>query len=145
MKKYFLIGGAVTFVVIFNLGYLFHELLMGQFFKDTIGAISREEYIIPVIALAFVLYTIIQAYFLHIFYTFARAEYQWSLTKTALIFGTLIGFFWDGLQGGMIEVATFKMPAVVFFVDSSYHTLEGTLTAWILSLFYRQFVTKLAK
>ena len=74
------------------------------------------------------------------FYTFARMEYHWSLTKTALIFGTLIGFLWDGLQGGMIEVATFKMPAVVFFVASSYHTLEGTLAAWILSLFYRKFV-----
>jgi cell shape-determining protein MreD len=67
-------------------------------------------------------------------------EYHWSLTKTALIFGTLIGFLWDGLQGGMIEVATFKMPAVVVFVDSSYHTLEGTLAAWMLSLFYRKFV-----
>jgi hypothetical protein len=142
MKKYFLIGGAVTFIVIFNLGYVFHEILAGPFFKETIGAISREEYIIPVIALAFILYTIIQAYFLHIFYTFASVQYKWSLTKTALVFGTLIGFFWDALQGGMIEVATFKMPWSVFFVDSSYHTIEGTLAAWILSLFYRKFVLK---
>jgi hypothetical protein len=37
-------------------------------------------------------------------------------------------------------VPAFKTPAVVFFVDSSYHTLEGTLTAWILSMFYRKFV-----
>jgi hypothetical protein len=29
---------------------------------------------------------------------------------------------------------------VVFFVDSAYHTLEGALSAWILSLFYRKFV-----
>jgi hypothetical protein len=31
MKKYYLIGGAVTFVVIFNLGYVFHEILMDPF------------------------------------------------------------------------------------------------------------------
>jgi hypothetical protein len=80
MKRYYLIGGTVTFIVIFNLGYVFHELLMGQFFKDTIGPISREQYIIPVIALAFIIYTFIQAYFLHIFYTFARTEYRWILS-----------------------------------------------------------------
>jgi hypothetical protein len=40
----------------------------------------------------------------------------------------------------MIEVATFKMPAIVFWVDSGYHTTEGILTAIILSFFYRKFV-----
>ncbi len=37
----------------------------------------------------------------------------------------------------MIEVATFKMPASVFWVDSSYHTGEGALMALIISFFYK--------
>jgi len=49
------------------------------------------------------------------------------------------GFFWDGLQGGMIEVATFKMPIIVFWVDSGYHTAEGIITALLLALFYKKF------
>jgi hypothetical protein len=63
MKKYFLIGGLATFVVIFNFGFVVHEIMMGNFFKEQVGAIQRETHIIPLIALAFVLYTTFQAYF----------------------------------------------------------------------------------
>ena len=142
MKKYFMIGSLVVFVVIFNLGYVFHEVIMGSFFKEHIGAIQRDEYIIPLIALAFILYTAFQAYFLPAYFDYTSRKYNWSLTKTALIFGGLIGLFWDGLQGGIIEVATFKMPAVVFWYDSSYHTVEGIITALCLSFFYKKFVLK---
>src|SRR5689334_12961136 len=113
MKKYYLIGGFVTYVVIFNLGYVFHEILMGDFFKANLAGIQREAYIIPLIALAFALYVAFQAYFLPIYFEYTSKKYQWGLTKTALVFGTVTGFFWDGLQGGMIEVATFKMPSIV--------------------------------
>jgi len=139
MKKYFIIGSIVAFAVIFNAGYVFHELIMGNFFKETIGPIQRESYIIPLIALAFILYTIFQAYFFPIYYAYAHEKYKWSLTKTAVIFGAIIGFFWDGLQGGMIEVATFKMPAIVFWIDSGYHTLEGIMMSLILSFFYKKY------
>jgi len=139
MKKYFIVGGLVAFAVIFNVGYVFHEIVMGRFFHDTIGPIQRESYIVPVIALAFVLYTLFQAYFFPIYYAYCREKYKWSISKTAIVFGAIIGFFWDGLQGGMIEVATFKMPAVVFWVDSGYHTVEGIVMALILSFFYKKY------
>jgi hypothetical protein len=139
MKKYYLIGGSVTFIVIFNLGYVFHEIIMGNFFKKYIGAIQRDSYIIPLIAIAFILYVAFQAYFLPVYYDYASKQYKWSLNKTAVIFGAIVGFFWDGLQGGIIEVATFKMPMIVFWYDSGYHTLEGIFTALILAFFYRKF------
>jgi len=141
MKKYFIIGGIVAFVIIFNLGYVFHEIIMGNFFKETIGQLQRDTYNIPLIAIAFILYTIFQAYFFPIYYAYAKEKYKWSLIKTAIIFGAIIGFLWDGLQGGLIEVATFKMPLIVFWVDSGYHTLEGIAMAIILSLFYKKQVT----
>ncbi|MCW3125650.1 MAG: hypothetical protein JWO03_1308 [Bacteroidetes bacterium] len=142
MKKYFLIGGLVTYIVIFNLGYVFHEIIMGSFFKEQIGAIQREVYIIPLIALAFVFYMVFQSYFLPIYYEYTSRHYGWGLAKTAIIFGAIVGFFWDGLQGGMIEVATFKMPGIVFWYDSGYHTLEGVLTALCFAFFYHRFVLK---
>jgi len=144
MKKYFWIGGPVTFAVIFNLGYVFHEIIMGNFFKQHIGAIQRETYIIPLIALAFVLYTAFQAYFLPVYFEYASKKYSWGLGRTAIIFGALTGFFWDGLQGGLIEVATFKMPMIVFWADSGYHTFEGALTALLLAFFYKKFQLKKA-
>ncbi|MGC4038530.1 MAG: hypothetical protein QM764_21385 [Chitinophagaceae bacterium] len=140
MKRYFFLGGLTSFVIIFNLGYVFHEMVMGDFFQRNIGPIQRETYIIPVIALAFILYIIFQAYFFPIYYRYASGQYHWSLSKTAVIFGAITGFFWDGLQGGMIEVATFRMPQIVFWVDSGYHTMEGIISVLILSFFYRKWV-----
>ncbi len=139
MKKYFIAGSLVAFVLIFNLGYVFHELIMGNFFKQMIGPIQRDPYNILLIAISFILYTIFQAYFFPVYYMFTREKYKWSLIKTAIVFGAMIGFLWDGLQGGLIEVATFKMPAIVFWVDSGYHTLEGILMAVILSFFYKKY------
>jgi hypothetical protein len=144
MKKYYLIGGTITFVIIFNLGYVFHEIIMGNFFKEYIGAIQREAYNIPLIALSFVLYIAYQSYFLPVYYEYTSKKYNWGLTKTAIIFGALTGFFWDGLQGGLIEVATFKMPMIVFWYDSGYHTLEGILAALILAYFYKRLRLKIA-
>jgi hypothetical protein len=140
MKKYYFIGGAVTFIVIFNLGYVFHELLMGQFFKTHIGSLQRDAYIIPLIALAFICYVAFQAYMLPIYTEYTTRHYGWTSVKTAVVFGAIIGFFWDGLQGGIIEVATFKMPSIVFWYDSAYHTAEGILTSLLLSGFYQRFV-----
>ncbi len=139
MKKYYLIGGFLTFAVIFNMGYVFHEIIMGEFFKEHIGQIQREVYIIPLVAIAFVCYVAFQAYFLPIYAEHAAKNYAWGLTKSAIIFGGMVGFFWDGLQGGIIEVATFKMPGIVFWYDSAYHTVEGVITAWMLSYFYSKF------
>jgi hypothetical protein len=139
MKKYFLIGGAVSFFVIFNLGYVFHEIVMGDFFKRTIGEIQRESYIIPLIAIAFFCYTVFQAYFLPIYFSYTSKVYHWNLTRTAIVFGAIVGFFWDGLQGGIIEVATFTMPMIVFWYDSMYHTFEGILMSLILAGFYWRF------
>jgi hypothetical protein len=142
MKKYYLIGIPITFLFIFNLGYVFHDLLMGNWLHEKEALISREEYIIPAIALAFFLYSCIQAFLLPIFYYYAKAHYQWSIYKTSIIFGGLIGFLWDALQGGIIEYATFKMPLEVVFVDSSYHTIEGIFAALILAFFYSKFYEK---
>jgi hypothetical protein len=140
MKKYYFVGGMVTFLIIFNLGYVFHELVMGDFFKTTIGVLQRDSYIIPLIALAFICYTAFQAYMLPVYMEYTSRHYHWSSTKTSLVFGALIGFLWDGLQGGIIEVATFKMPAIVFWYDSGYHVMEGIITSLLLNAFYHRFV-----
>jgi hypothetical protein len=112
---------------------------MGDFFREHIGHFQREPYIIPLIALAFILYTAFQAYFLPVYFAYTSKAYGWGLTKTALVFGAITGFFWDGLQGGIIEVATFTMPFEVFVYDSGYHTAEGILTALVLAFFYKKF------
>lgn len=142
MKKYYLVGVTTTFLIIFNLGYVFHDILLGSWLHEKEALITREHYLIPAIALAFILYSIIQAYLLDVFYFYAKTKYNWSIYKTACVFGALVGFLWDALQGGIIEFATFKMPLEVVFVDSSFHVLEGIYTALILAFFYRKFIIR---
>jgi cell shape-determining protein MreD len=51
-----------------------------------------------------------------------------------------MGILWDALQGGIIEVATFKMPFIVFVVDSSYHVfVEGSIAGLILALVMKKY------
>lgn len=140
MNKYYLVGVTVTYLIISSLGYVFHDILMHDWLHEKESAIIREEYILPGIAIAFFFYTIIQAFLLHVFYFYAKSKHNWSIYKTALIFGALIGFLWDALQGGIIEYATFKMPIEVVFVDSTFHVIEGAYTAMILAFFYNKFI-----
>lgn len=144
MKKYYFVGVTVTFLVVFNLGYVFHDLLMGEWLHEKEALISRTHYIIPAIAVAFIFYTIIQSLLLPIFYFYTQEKHGWGIYKTALVFGGLIGFLWDALQGGIIEYATFNMPLEVVFVDSGFHVVEGMYTAMILAFFHDKYVRVIA-
>lgn len=130
-KRYYVIASTTLFLVLFNLGYVFHEPLMGAWFQQQEAAIARESFIIPLIAIAFISYSLILAYLYPIYIAYYGGEPRLS---TTLRFAILIGFLWDGLQGGIIEVATFKMPFVVFLVDSGYHVLvESSIAGLILA------------
>lgn len=139
-NKYLITGTLVTFLVAFNLGYVFHDLTMGNWFHEKIGHITREEYIIPVIGLAYLLYCLIQTFLFPIFYEFASNHWKWERMKTGLLFGLLIGFTWDALEGGIIEYATMPIPFESFLVDSSYHTIEGGLIGVMLGLIHKRTV-----
>jgi len=126
----------VAFFVIFNLGYVFHEIVAHDFFQREIGQITRPAYIIPFIALSFAIYVAILVYLYPIFLEHYRD--RWSPVAIGAWMGGLMGFLWDALQGGLIEVATFKMPFVVFVVDSGYHTAEGVLAGVLIAAVFNK-------
>ena len=129
-----IVAWLVAFLVIFNLGYLFHEILAHDFMTARIGAITRSSYIIPLIALSFALYVAILVYLYPIFLTYY--QHRWHPIAIGSWMGGLMGFLWDSFQGGLIEVATFRMPASVFLVDSSYHTVEGVLAGTLIAMVF---------
>jgi cell shape-determining protein MreD len=56
-----------------------------------------------------------------------------------------MGVLFDALQGGIIEVATFNMPFMVFVVDSSYHVfIEGSIAGLVLALVSKKWTTQQA-
>ncbi len=136
MNKKYIIIVIVTFFLIFSIGYLFHEVLAFNFFKTNIGHITRVSYIIPFIAVSFFLYIMILTYLYPIFLSYYQSRI--SPLKIGILMGGIMGFLWDGLQGGLIEVATFTMPFQVFLLDSSYHVLEGIIAGLIIGVLYNK-------
>lgn len=121
----FIWTATAVFVVTFNLGYVFHDLALGDYFHAQ-QPFAREHYIIPYIGLAFAAYALIVAHLFPIYRAYYADRSIWSV---GLRFGLLMGVLFDALQGGIIEVATFPIPLEVFLVDSSYHVfIEGSIT-----------------
>jgi hypothetical protein len=138
MNKRLLIGGIIAFIVIFNLGYLFHEVLAYGFFKANFGpGVQRENYNIPVIFLAFVIYIFLMALVYPVFRYYFKNKTGISKLMTGVITGLLFGFLWDALQGGIIEYATYNVSLKSMLVDSAYHFFEGGLAGAIIGLIYK--------
>jgi len=114
----------------FNLGYVFHDLLMGEWFHAR-EPFAREHFDVALIALAFAVYSVVLA---HLFPIYRRHFSHRPAWQVGLGFGWMMGVMFDALQGGIIEIATFQMPLEVFFVDSGYHVfVEGSLAGLILA------------
>jgi hypothetical protein len=141
-KKFVAISTAALFIVLFNVGFVFHEPLMGAWFHQQEAAIVRDNFIIPYIALAYLVYSFLLSYFYPMYVDYYRGS---SRILTALRFGIIMGVLFDALQGGIIEVATFNMPLVVFFVDSGYHVfVEGSIAGLVLAFVSKNWPTRQA-
>ena len=139
-KKFLTASTIILFLVLFNIGYVFHELVMGDWFRIHEAAIARAEFIIPLIATAFLVYSFLLSYF---YVIYAQYYPGGSRIWTALRFAILMAVIWDALQGGIIEVATFNMPFVVFVVDSGYHVfVEGTIAGLVLAFVSKRWPTR---
>jgi hypothetical protein len=139
-KKFLAASTAILFIVLFNVGYVFHEPLMGEWFHHQEAAIARDAFIIPFIAIAFLVYSFLLSYFYAIYVHYYQGA---SRIPTALRFGILMGIIWDALQGGIIEVATFNMPFIVFVVDSGYHVfVEGSIAGLVLAFVSKKWPTR---
>src|SRR5450759_1834748 len=100
MNKRLLLGGIVAFVVIFNLGYVFHEVVCAAFFKASFGpGVQRAEYIIPVIFVAFAIYVTLMALAYPVAHLYFSERRGWSRVATGALLGLFCGFLWDALQG----------------------------------------------
>ena len=139
-NKFLIASTSILFIVLFNLGYVFHDLLMGDWLHTNEAAIAREHFIIPLIAIAFLVYSFLLSYFYAIYVHYYAGA---SRIPTALKFGIIMGILWDALQGGIVEVATFNMPFIVFVVDSSYHVfIEGSIAGLILAMVSKKWPTR---
>jgi hypothetical protein len=138
MQSRLALGAFLAFVVIFNLGYVFHEIACAEFFKASFApGMQRSSYVIPVIALSFAIYVTLMALAYPVAHEYLSERRGWSRVATGAILGLYCGFLWDALQGGLIEYATYNVSLVAMLVDSTYHALEGVLAGVIIGAVYR--------
>jgi hypothetical protein len=138
MNKRLALGAFLAFAVIFNVGYLFHEVLAAPFFKASFGpGVQRAQYIIPVIALAFAIYVTLMALAYPVVHLYFCEKRGWSRLAAGALLGLFCGFLWDALQGGIIEYATYNIALPAMLLDSAYHTIEGVLAGSIIGLLYK--------
>ena len=138
MVKRLAAGALLAFVVIFNLGYVFHEVVAADFLRAGFGpGVQREHYLIPVIALAFAIYVGLMAAAYPVAHAYFSERRGLSRVATGALLGLFCGFLWDALQGGIIEYATYNVSLAAMLVDSTYHTLEGVLAGSLIGLVYR--------
>ena len=138
MNKRLVVGAIAAFAVIFNLGYVFHEIVAASFLRAGFGpGVQRSHYIIPVIGLAFAIYVTLLALAYPVAHLYFSTGRGWSRVATGALLGLFCGFLWDALQGGIIEYATYNVSLPAMLVDSSYHACEGVLAGTIIGWFYR--------
>ena len=142
MNKRLVLGAVAAWVVIFNLGYVFHEIVAAGFIKAGLGAgVQRAEYLIPVIALAFAIDVALMALAYPVAHLYFSVQRGWSKVATGAVLGLFCGFLWDALQGGIIEYATYNVSLGAMLLDSAWHTVEGALAGSIIGALYRAPVT----
>lgn len=138
MNKRLAAGALLAFTVIFNLGYVFHELVAADFLKAGFGpGVQREHYLIPVIALAFAIYVTLMAAAYPVAHLYFSERRGFSRIASGAVLGLFCGFLWDALQGGIVEYATYNVSLSAMLVDSAYHTAEGVLAGCLIALVYR--------
>ncbi len=138
MNKRLVWGAVIAFAVIFNLGYVFHEVVGADFLKAGFGpGVQRAHYLIAVIALAFVIYVSLMAAVYPVFHLYFSERRGWSRVATGALLGLFCGFLWDALQGGIIEYATYNVSLAAMLVDSAYHMVEGVVAGSIIGALYR--------
>ena len=79
MSRFQALATLVVFFVLFNLGYVFHDLTFGPWFHEQEHEIAREEFIVPLIGLAFGVYAAVLA---HLFPMYRRSypdQSVWSV------------------------------------------------------------------
>jgi hypothetical protein len=138
MNRRLILGAVLAFIVIFNLGYVFHEIVAADFLKAGFGpGVQRASYLIPVIAIAFAIYVSLMALAYPVAHLYFVEKRGWSRVATGALLGLYCGFLWDALQGGLIEYATYNVSLAAMLVDSAYHTVEGVLAGTIIGAIYK--------
>jgi len=118
-------GGMVTFL----LGYLWHAVILADFYETHSAALARPEPNMMMVALGSLVIAVLMAY------TYPIGYKGGSAVKEGFRFGALVGLIWV-LPVSLIFSGVWNYPLVAVIVDSAWHIVEQGVTGIVIAMIY---------
>ena len=124
-----LTSAAVAFVAMFVLSYLWHEIIMADYYASNTPQLTRDEFIVPLIAAGYVVLAIVMAYMYPLGYKGGSAMVE------GFRFGAVVGVLvW--LSTNLVYTAIWNYPMGTALVDSAWHVVEEGIGGMAIALVF---------
>ena len=124
-----LLSWITGFVVMFVLGFLWHQIIMGDFYDNQMSQVLRVELRIPFVILGYIVLAFLMAY------VYPMGYQGGSPLKEGLRFGVLIGLIWV-LPHGLVALGTENITVAGGLVDAIWHVVEQGIGGVVIGLVY---------
>ena len=129
MKTNRLLGLAGAFVVMFRLGGLWHQVLMGDHYAAILPSVSRAEPSMVVVACGYLITAAVMAFIFPIGYKGG------SGIAEGLRFGAVIGLLW-WLPANVVLSGVYEITVASALVDGVWHIAEGAAGGVVIGVLY---------
>lgn len=131
--KKLLIGALVASAVMFLLGFLWHTVLMTDFYQSSsgeVGAVDRENPMVFYIGLGYLSLGLVMAYI------YPKGAEGDNHIMDGIKFGVIMGFLWIVPHSSVLYGATIVTSKTAVFVDGLYHMVEGAIGGILIAMVY---------
>ena len=124
-----LMGAVGAFLVMFGLGGLWHQVLMGDYYAAILPTMARAEPDLVVVGLGYLITAAVMVFFFLIGYQGG------SGVAEGLRFGVVIGLLW-WLPANIILSGVYETTLASAFVDGVWHIAEGAVGGVVIGLLH---------
>ena len=124
-----LMGAVGAFVVMFGLGGLWHQVLMGDYYAAILPTVARAEPDLVVVGLGYLLTAAVMVFIFPIGYQGG------SGVAEGLRFGAVIGLLW-WLPANIILSGVYETTLASALVDGVWHIAEGAAGGVVIGLLH---------
>ncbi len=111
-------SGIAAFVVMFMLSFIWHEVLMGDYYAQILASVARAEPNLVLIGAGYLITAMVMAYVYPIGYKGG------SGVGEGLRFGAVIGLLW-WLPANVVLAGVYETTLTSGLVDGAWHIVEG--------------------
>ena len=124
-----LTSAVAAFVAMFVLSYLWHAVIMADYYAANTTELARDELIVPLIAAGYVVLAVVMAYMYPLGYKGGAPMLE------GFRFGAVVGVLvW--LSTGLVYTAIWNYPLSTALVDSAWHVVEEGLGGLVIAMVY---------